>query len=249
MAQQSLIEWTDATWNPWHGCVKVSDGCKHCYMYRGKERYGKNPKEVTRSRTTFADPLKWEDPRLIFACSWSDWFIAQADSWRDEAWEIIKKTPHHTYQILTKRPERIRQSLPRDWGDGWDNVWLGVSIEDQEHSFRKDLLQTITSKTRFISAEPLLGPIQLGSLYGIHWVITGGESGPKARPMNPDWARSIRSQCAAARVAFFHKQNGGTTLVNGSWGGRVLDGRTWDDLPSGKPPYRPSGPPAQLGAA
>ena len=232
MAEESLIEWTDATWNPWHGCIKVSPGCKNCYMYRGKERWGRNPRAVVRSRTTFADPLSWPEPRLVFACSWSDWFIEDADPWRDEAWNIIRATPRHTYQILTKRPERIAQSLPSDWGRGWPNVWLGVSIENQNYAFRKDTLCQMPSGIRFISAEPLLGPIDFGSLHGIHWIITGGESGPNARPMDPDWARSIRMQCESAGTAYFHKQNGGTKLVSGTWGGRILDGKTWDAIPA-----------------
>lgn len=232
MAEESLIEWTDATWNPWHGCIKVSPGCKNCYMYRGKERWGRNPRAVVRSRTTFADPLRWSAPRLIFACSWSDWFIKEADPWRAEAWNIIRKTPHHTYQILTKRPERIAHSLPSDWGKGWPNVWLGVSIENQNYVFRKDMLCQIPSSIRFISAEPLLGPIDFGPLDGIHWIITGGESGPNARLMHPDWARSIRIQCKAGKIAYFHKQNGGTKMVSGTWGGRMLDGKTWDAIPA-----------------
>jgi protein gp37 len=232
MGEESLIEWTDATWNPWHGCIKVSPGCKNCYMYRGKERWGGDPRAVVRSSTTFADPLRWPKPHLVFACSWSDWFIEEADPWRAEAWDIIRKTHHHTYQILTKRPERIEQSLPSDWGEGWPNVWLGVSIENQEYGFRKDILCQIPCRIRFISAEPLLGPIDFGSLEDIHWVITGGESGPNARPMRPEWARSIRTQCQAAKIPYFHKQNGGTKMVSGAWGGRILDGKTWDAIPA-----------------
>lgn len=122
MSKSSFIEWTQATWNPWHGCIKVSEGCRYCYMYRDKTRYGQNPKIISKSKTTFDDPLKWAEPQLIFTCSWSDWFIDAADDWRDEAWEIIRKSPHHTFQILTKRPERIADHLPSDWGAGWDNV-------------------------------------------------------------------------------------------------------------------------------
>jgi len=232
MAEVSSIEWTDGTWNPWHGCIKVSPGCKNCYMYRGKERWGRNPRAVTRSRTTFEDPLHWSEPRLIFTCSWSDWFIEDADTWRDEAWSIIRRTPRHTYQILTKRPERIHICLPPDWGNGWPNVWLGVSIENAAYLTRKDILRSIPCHLRFISAEPLLGPIDFGPLDGIHWIITGGESGPRARPMDPSWARLIRAQCLASRVAYFHKQNGGTRKVAGAWGGRLLDGRTWDSIPA-----------------
>jgi protein gp37 len=235
MAEKSLIEWTDATWNPWHGCIKVSPGCKNCYMYRGKQRYGKDPRTIIRSRTTFYDPLRWSEPRLIFACSWSDWFIKDADTWRPDAWNVIRATPQHTYQILTKRPERIAQSLPEDWGSGWPNVWLGVSIESQDYIFRKEILRAAPARIRFISAEPLLGPVDFGDLKGIQWLITGGESGPKARPMNPDWARSIRRQCAKSKVAFFHKQNGGRKLIDGTWGGRILDGLTWDAMPRIRP--------------
>ncbi|MFV2044088.1 MAG: DUF5131 family protein [Anaerolineales bacterium] len=231
MARKSSIEWTEATWNPWHGCIKVSPGCKHCYMYRGKTRYGQNPSSVQRSKTTFEDPVKWKEPKLIFACSWSDWFIEEADAWRDEAWEIVRSTPRHSYQILTKRPERIAQNLPSDWGDGWQNVWLGVSIETQPYVVRRDLLLQVPAKVRFLSVEPLLGPIDLGSLSGIDWVITGGESGPSPRPMNRQWAISVRDQCLRAGVAYFHKQNGGRAKINGAWGGRTLDGKTWNTLP------------------
>lgn len=232
MAEASTIEWTDATWNPWHGCIKVSPGCKNCYMYRGKSRWGKDPRAVARSRTTFEDPLHWREPRLIFACSWSDWFIEDADAWRDEAWQIVRRTPRHTYQILTKRPERIAQALPPDWGEGWPNVWLGVSIESSQYIARMELLRSVPCRIRFISAEPLLGPIDLRPLDGIHWVITGGESGPHARPMDPDWARSIREQCRSSDTSYFHKQNGGTRKMQGAWGGRLLDGRTWDSMPA-----------------
>lgn len=231
MAENSLIEWTNATWNPWHGCIKVSPGCKNCYMYRDKKRYGQNAKDVRKSKTTFYDPLRWEGGLLVFACSWSDWFIENADAWREEAWSIIRDTPQHTYQILTKRPERILKHLPSDWGAGWPNVWLGVSIESQDYVYRKDILADVPAQVRFISAEPLLGPVHLGQMDRIHWIITGGESGPKARPMELDWARSIRDQCVQANVPFFHKQNGGTARFNGGWGGRLLDGRTWDAFP------------------
>ncbi|MCW5887880.1 MAG: phage Gp37/Gp68 family protein [Anaerolineales bacterium] len=232
MAQKSKIEWTQSTWNPWHGCIKVSPGCKNCYMYRDKNRFGQDPKLVSRSKTTFRDPLKWHSPTLIFTCSWSDWFIEEADEWRDDAWDVIRKTPHHTYQILTKRPERVLETLPRDWGKGWSNVWLGVSVENQKYEPRLDLLRRVPAKVRFVSAEPLLAPIKFRNLKKIDWLITGGESGPGARPMDMDWVRSIRDQCKKAKVAFFHKQNGGTTIVDGAWGGRKVDGRTWDAMPN-----------------
>src|SRR3990172_778380 len=127
MGKITGISWTDATYNPWYGCLKVSPGCKQCYMYRDMERYGKDPKVVTRAKpATFNSPLKWTEPQRVFTCSWSDYFIEQADEWRDEAWDIIRRTPHLTYQILTKRPENIFDRLPADWGNGWPNVFLSV---------------------------------------------------------------------------------------------------------------------------
>jgi len=154
MAQTTGISWTDATWNPWHGCRKISAGCKYCYMFRDKERYGQDPTVVMRSKSNFNDPLKWamdteqigflpgkdKEPSAfvgmkIFTCSWSDFFIQEADEWRADAWNIIRDTPEFTYQILTKRPERIMECLPPDWGRGYENVWLGVSVEDKEKLF------------------------------------------------------------------------------------------------------------------
>jgi protein gp37 len=132
---------------------------------------------------------------------------------------------------LTKRPERILDHLPKDWGNGWDHVWLGVSVENQAYIYRKNILVEIPARTRFISAEPLLGFINLGKLQGIHWVITGGESGPNSRKLNLDWVRNIREQCTSQRISFFHKQNGGKRKIDGAWGGRLLDGRTWDEMP------------------
>lgn len=232
MGKNTKIEWTNSSWNPWHGCKKVSSGCKNCYMYRGKKRFGNNPGEILRSKTTFDDPIKWTEPRLIFACSWSDWFIEEADNWRDEAWDIIRNTPRHTYQILTKRPERIKKHLPPKWGDGWDNVWLGVSIENQDYLYRKDILVDIPANIRFLSLEPLLGPIMFHRLDSIHWVITGGESGPNARKMKKNWVTDIQKQCNIADIPFFHKQNGGNRKIEGAWGGRKVHGHTWNEMPS-----------------
>src|SRR4051794_20471332 len=127
MGRHSAIEWTDATYNPWRGCDKVSPGCAHCYMFREQRRYGRDPSVVVRAKDpTFYAPLRWQEPALVFTCSWSDWFHEAADSWREDAWDVLRQTPHLTYQILTKRPERITELLPEDWGDGWSNVWLGV---------------------------------------------------------------------------------------------------------------------------
>ena len=224
MSKISAIEWTDGTWNPWHGCIKVSPGCKNCYMYRDKARYGQKPMEVVRSKpATFNAPLKWKEPRMIFTCSWSDFFIEEADQWRDDAWDIIRQTPQHTYQILTKRPELIRPRLPKDWGDGYKNVWLGVSVEDQLYAdIRVPYLLQIPAYRRFLSMEPLIGPIDLVRCHStrvklnnwpaptrVDWVIVGGESGPGYRQINSDWACSIRDQCKAAGVPFFFKQMSG----------------------------------------
>lgn len=226
MGAISEIEWTEATWNPWHGCAKVSPGCAHCYMYRDKKRYGQDPNVVVRSRSTFNEPRKWAEPRVIFTCSWSDFFIEEADPWREEAWETIRSTPQHTYQILTKRPNRIAGHLPTNWP--FSNVWLGVSVENPRFFWRIDLLRAIPARVRFLSLEPLLAPLPSLPLEGISWVIVGGESGPKCRPMEAEWVREIREQCAEAHVAFFFKQWGGPRK---DLRGRVLDGREWNGMP------------------
>lgn len=256
MGEKTGIEWCDATWNPWQGCHKVSAGCKNCYMFRDMPHYGKDPNVVVRSKTTFDAPLKWaksgkvQPGARIFTCSWSDWFIAEADAWRDQAWEIVKNTPQFTYLILTKRPERIGDHLPADWGPGYPNVWLGTSAENQEQADKRvPLLIAAPAQVRFVSAEPLLGPLDLFDVDGviaqamgpksmlwpgdvIDWVITGGESALKdARYCDLAWVRAIRDHCQAAGVALFHKQHGGTRKINGVWGGRELDGRTWDEFP------------------
>jgi protein gp37 len=226
MGKGTSIEWADSTWNPWYGCVKVSPGCQHCYMYQWAERAGKNPRQVTRSKTRFREPLQWSDGQSIFTCSLSDFFIDQADPWRPEAWEIIRQTPQHTYLILTKRPERIREHLPAGWP--FPHVWLGVSIESPAYLWRADVLQTVPAAGRFLSCEPLLADLGRLDLSGIGCVIVGGESGPTHRPIVPAWVQSIRDQCVGADVSFFFKQWGGRTAKAG---GQVLDGRTWDETP------------------
>jgi protein gp37 len=196
-------------------------------MYRDKERYGQDGSIVQRSKTKFAEPLKWREPRRIFTCSWSDWFIAEADGWRADAWDVIRQTPQHTYMILTKRPERILAHLPTDWGDGWPNVWLGVSVENQLLAEKRiPLLQQVPAVVRFLSCEPLLGPLH-PDLTGIHWLIAGGESGPNFRPMHPDWALSLRDQCQREGVPFWFKQQAGPRSEMNP----VLDGREWRELP------------------
>lgn len=159
MGERSAISWTSDTWNPWRGCDKVSPGCAHCYMFTAQERYGHDPSVVVRAApATFRAPFKFKGP-FVFTCSWSDWFHETADPWRNEAWDIIRRTPHLTYQILTKRPERMADHLPESWGDGWPNVWLDVSVENRRFVNRADALRRTPAAVRFISAEPLLGPL------------------------------------------------------------------------------------------
>lgn len=235
MSDTTGIEWTEATWNPWYGCDKVSPGCAHCYMFREQRQYGRDPEVVTRSKTKFREPLSWREPRTIFTCSWSDWFHEAADPWRPEAWDIIRRTPHHIYQILTKRPERIADHLPSDWGRGYPNVWLGVSVENQKFTSRIPILQGIPAMVRFLSIEPLLGPVNFGEhnylLDRIRWVIVGGESGPEARVMNLKWARDIRDDCADQGVPFFLKQLGGWPDKRGG-GQALLDGTRHIEMPT-----------------
>lgn len=236
MATNSKIEWTNHTWNPWTGCIKVSEGCKNCYAESMWNRWGKDFKQIKPTeRATFYKPPTYKEPALIFTCSLSDFFIEEADGWRSLAWDIIRRTPHLTYQILTKRPERIADHLPEDWGEGWDNVWLGTSVENQEVLPRMQELMRVPAKVRFLSVEPLLSPVLLG-LDGkmgfiwedtqetkymtftpvnelIHWVIIGGESGPasgrtKARECNPLWMESIVDECKANEIPVFVKQMG-----------------------------------------
>ena len=224
MGERSHISWTHSTWNPWMGCARVSPGCDHCYMFRDMPRFGKNPGVVVRSRTTFDAPLKWSEPRLVFTCSWSDFFIAEADPWRAEAWEIISRTPH-IYQILTKRPSRMLT-----WAEqhGWPpNAWAGVSIESRKYLYRADVLRQVPAEVCFLSLEPLLEDLGELNLDEINLVIVGGESGPDFRCMELDWVRDIRDQCVEADVAFHYKQGAGRKPGMN----RVLDRRTWDELP------------------
>jgi len=207
-------------------------------MFRDQLRYGRNPNVVVRAAdATFYAPLKWREPKLIFTCSWSDWFIEEADQHRDEMWSIIRCTPHLTYQILTKRPERIADHLPVDWGpDGYPNVWLGVSAENQYwYDIRVPLLMHVPAKVHFVSAEPLLKPINIMATECPQlpqWIICGGESGGRPghppRPMNLDWARALRDQCGATDTPYFLKQLGGVR----PGGSALLDGREWRQMPT-----------------
>jgi len=206
MGERTAIQWTDRTWNPWHGCAHVSEGCDLCYMFAEKKQYGQDPKRVVRSKTTFRAPLKWKEPARVFTCSWSDWFIADADPWRGEAWDIVRACPHLTFQILTKRPARVASHLPSDWP--LPNVWLGVSVESRKWLHRLDVLREVPAAIRFVSFEPLLEDLGEVDLAGIDWAIVGGESGPGARPCDLAWIRSVVAQCRAAGVPVFVKQLG-----------------------------------------
>lgn len=211
MSKETKIQWTDATWNPWTGCKKVSPGCKFCYMYRDKEHYGNDPKAVLKSKTKFKEPLKWKEPKRVFTCSWSDFFIDEADVWRNEAWDIIRKTPHLTYQILTKRPERILDNLPSDFSE-FKNVQIGVSIETQNQIGRLEYLKKLNCTT-FASLEPLIGKVVLPENSGLDWVIIGGESGNNVgkyqfRPCEMEWIESLVNQCKEMDIPVFVKQLG-----------------------------------------
>lgn len=237
MGDKSAIEWTDATWNPVTGCSKVSPGCKNCYAERMAIRLQAmgNPRYLNGFRVTLHPdqlnlPLKWKQPRLIFVNSMSDLFHeAIPDEFIHRTFEVMAKAHWHVFQILTKRAERmvdLAPSLP--WPS---NVWQGVSVENAGYTWRIQCLQNVPASVRFVSVEPLLGPIPYLPLDGIHWVIVGGESGPGHRPIDPKWVRDIRDQCLAAHVPFFFKQWGGRTAKAR---GRRLDRRTWNQMPKGR---------------
>jgi protein gp37 len=197
MGQTSAIQWTDATWNIARGCTKVDEDCKFCYMYRdsfNNTRY--NPLQVNRTKTVFNLPLRIQEPSKIFTSSLTDFFHEAIDSYRHEAWDIIRQCPQHTFQILTKRPERVMEHVPEDWGNGWDNVWLGTSVGSQGAVTRIDALERTTAKTKFISFEPLHERIEHGYVAMVDWVIIGGESGNETgkyryRPCELEWIESI----------------------------------------------------------
>lgn len=237
MGNKTGIEWTEATWNPVTGCTKVSPGCKHCYAERlavrlqamGNPRY-KNGFALTLHPDQLALPLRWRQPRLIFVNSMSDLFHeAIPDHFIARVFDVMSRADWHVFQILTKRSERLAALAPNLPWPG--HVWQGVSVENARYTRRILHLQAVPSAVRFLSIEPLLGPIPNLPLNGIHWVIVGGESGPKCRPVNPAWVREIRDQCLAAGVPFFFKQWGGITPKSG---GRLLDGRIWNGFPQSK---------------
>jgi protein gp37 len=242
MTTISKIEWTEQTWNPTVGCTKISPGCKHCYAEAMAKRLNamgtpgyENGFALTLLPERLNDPIKRKKPTVYFVNSMSDLFHERVpDAYIDKVFAVIGQTPHHTYQILTKRAARMaryfrRRSVPT-------NAWLGVSVEDRKYGVpRIDYLRRVPATIRFLSVEPLLDDVGELDLTDIHWVIVGGESGPKARPMKMEWAEAVREQCQEQDVAFFFKQWGG-------WGadgkkrakaanGRELNGRTWDEMP------------------
>ena len=237
MATKSTIEWTESTWNPVTGCNKISQGCKNCYAERmakrlklmGSERY-KNEFELTLHKDVIEEPLGWKKPRTIFVNSMSDLFHEKIPlEFIQKVFSVMVRAEWHTFQILTKRSERLEELsgyLP--WSK---NIWMGVSVENQNYTYRISNLRKVPSAVRFLSIEPLIGKITKLDLRGIDWVIVGGESGPKARYMDPEWVRIIRNKCNEQNVPFFFKQWGG---VNKKKTGRVLDRRTWSEMPSAR---------------
>ena len=234
MAQKSSIEWTDSTWNPVTGCTKISSGCKNCYAERmahrlyemGQFRY-RNKFQLTLQEDIIEAPLKWRKPRVVFVNSMSDLFHKDIPlSFIKKVFHTMNVAQHHVFQVLTKRSQRLKELAPElNWSP---NIWMGVSVEDQNVVNRIDDLRDVPARIRFLSIEPLIGPITNIGLSGINWVIVGGESGPKARPMNPEWARNIRDLCVEKNVQFFFKQWGG---VNKKKTGRKLDGEFWNQRP------------------
>jgi protein gp37 len=234
MATNSHIEWTEATWNPVTGCDKVSPGCAHCYAERmakrlkamGQKNYSKGF-ELSLQEQMLELPLRWKRSKRIFVNSMSDMFHVDVPvSFIKRAFEVMNRANWHQYQVLTKRSERLASiEAELDWQP---HIWMGVSVENERFQHRIDHLRTTGAHVKFLSLEPLLGPLANLRLHGIDWVIVGGESGPRARPMDPAWVADIRDQCQDAGVAFFFKQWGGVFKKRT---GRQLDGRTWDQMP------------------
>lgn len=238
MSATSTIEWTDATWNPVRGCTKISPGCAHCYAETFAERFRgvkghpyESGFDLRLVPEHLADPLKWKKPKTIFVNSMSDLFHADVPvEYIEQVCDVMRRAHHHTYQVLTKRSERLRDFLiAHAEFAALPHVWWGVSVENRKHGLpRINHLRAAPAVVRFLSVEPLLEDLGEIDLTGIHWVIVGGESGHGARPMPADWVRSVREQCERAGVKFFFKQWGGR---NKKAAGRVLDGRTHEDMP------------------
>jgi protein gp37 len=244
MATRTGIEWTEVTWNPTTGCDRISTGCDNCYALAlarrlkamGQAKYQRDGDPRTSGPgfglTVHADalrlPYSWGSPRVVFVNSMSDLFHAKVPvSFVAQVFSVIADTPQHTYQVLTKRSSRLRKIAGRlDWPP---NLWMGVSVEDSDALYRVDDLRSVPAAVRFLSCEPLLGPLDNLRLDGIGWVIAGGESGPAHRSLDPSWVTSIRDRCEQAEVPFFFKQWGGRTPKEG---GRELEGRRWDQMPA-----------------
>jgi protein gp37 len=242
VADKSAIEWTEATWNPTTGCDRISPGCDNCYalalakrlkaMGNAKYQTDGDPRTsgpgfgVVEHDDSLRIPLSWRTPRTVFVNSMSDlWHAHVSDDFIRRVFAVMAATPQHTYQLLTKRPRRVvRMAGELTWPH---NVWMGVSVETQAFAWRVDDLRRVPAAVRFVSAEPLLGQVTL-NLEGMDWLIVGGESGRNHRPMRGEWVRDLRDQCEASGTAFFFKQWGGLRPKSG---GRVLDGRTWDEMP------------------
>jgi protein gp37 len=247
MAEYSAIEWTDSTWNPVTGCTKISPGCAHCYAEAFAERWRGvkgHPYEQGFDLKLWPQrlnlPFTWKEPRIIFVNSMSDLFHKDVpDNFIAQVFDVMSRADHHIFQVLTKRSERMMQWCQANYKDKLipKNIWLGVSVENQKFTWRIEQLQKTPAQTRFLSLEPLLGPIDLTEslLKGIHWAIVGGESGPMARPMDPGWARSIRGACKKFDVPFFFKQWGAFSpsgeRVGKKAAGRILDGKVWNQMP------------------
>ena len=245
----SDIEWTEATWNPLAGCTIVSPGCSNCYAMRmaarlqamGMEKYAGTTRKsgrryvwtgkVSIDSRALSAPLAWKKPQRIFVNSMSDLFQEKAkEAFVQHVWQVMARAHWHSFQILTKRPERMLELLSKPDFPMLPNVWLGTSVENADYLERLDVLRHVPARVRFVSFEPLLGPIVDPDLSDIHWVIVGGESGPRARPMEAWWVEELRDACQRQGVAFFFKQWGGARKKST---GRLLDGRVWEDYPAG----------------
>ena len=234
MATKSSIEWTESTWNPLTGCTKISPGCKHCYAERmakrlhamGQPNYA-NGFKLTLHPQALEIPLGWKKPQMIFVNSMSDLFHKDVPvDFVQQVFDVMRRADWHTFQVLTKRAERLLELDPQiEWPS---NVWMGVSVENQDYKYRIDLLRQTQARIKFLSLEPLLGPLSRLNLEGINWVIVGGESGPGARPLLEEWVIDIRDQCKAKRVPFFFKQWGG---VQKKRAGRLLQGEIYSQMP------------------
>jgi len=233
---QSSIEWTEMTWNPTTGCTKISDGCKHCYAEvmskrlkaMGVAKYSKNFK-LTTHEDELNTPYTWKKSRVVFVNSMSDLFHKDVPiEFIRKVFKVMKDNPQHVFQVLTKRADIMRYYDSEGWLDWSHNIWMGVSVENEKVMNRIDLLQQTNARVKFLSCEPLIGSLPNMNLKGIDWVIVGGESGYKSRPMKEEWVTDIKTQCQDAGVAFFFKQWGG---INKKKTGRLLEGKTWDEMP------------------